>query len=39
MTSTRTQLLLIEDDPQIQRFLGTALDAHGYALTAASTGN
>ena len=39
MTSVRTQLLLIEDDPQIRRFLATALDAHGYALTAASTGN
>ena len=39
MTSARTHLLLIEDDPQIQRFLATALDAHGYALTAASTGN
>jgi len=39
MTNARTHLLLIEDDPQIQRFLATALDAHGYALTAASTGN
>lgn len=39
MTNARTRLLLIEDDPQIQRFLATALDAHGYALTAAATGN
>jgi two-component system KDP operon response regulator KdpE len=31
-------LLLIEDDPQIQRFLATALEAHGYALLTASTG-
>jgi two-component system KDP operon response regulator KdpE len=38
MTNARTHLLVIEDDPQIQRFLATALDAHGYALTAASTG-
>ena len=39
MTGARTHLLVIEDDPQIQRFLATALDAHGYALTAATTGN
>jgi len=39
MTNARTHLLVIEDDPQIQRFLATALDAHGYALTSASTGN
>ena len=39
MTGARTHLLVIEDDPQIQRFLATAIDAHGYALTAATTGN
>ena len=37
--STRATLLLIEDDPQIQRFLATALEAHGYALLIAGTGN
>jgi two-component system KDP operon response regulator KdpE len=36
---SRTHLLLIEDDPQIQRFLATALEAHGYVLSAARTGN
>jgi two-component system KDP operon response regulator KdpE len=35
----RANLLVIEDDPQIQRFLATALEAHGYALIAATTGN
>ena len=39
MSTPRTHLLLIEDDPQIQRFLATALDAHGYELSAARTGN
>lgn len=38
MTESRIHLLLIEDDPQIQRFLATALDAHGYALTIAGSG-
>jgi two-component system KDP operon response regulator KdpE len=33
-----THLLLIEDDPQIQKFLATALEAHGYSLTIAGTG-
>ena len=37
-SAARTQLLLIEDDPQIQRFLAAALDAHGYALRIAATG-
>jgi two-component system KDP operon response regulator KdpE len=32
------KLLAIEDDPQIQRFLVTALHAHGHALEAAGTG-
>ena len=39
MSTPRAHLLLIEDDPQIQRFLATALEAHGYALSAARTGN
>ncbi|MEP6938925.1 MAG: response regulator [Rudaea sp.] len=38
MTATRARLLVIEDDPQIQRFLSTALDAHGYELHIAATG-
>jgi two-component system KDP operon response regulator KdpE len=38
MTTPRANLLLIEDDPQIQRFLATALEAHGYALAIAGTG-
>jgi len=38
MTEPRADLLLIEDDPQIQRFLDTALTAHGYALRVAGTG-
>ena len=39
MTVPRTSLLVIEDDPQIQRFLATALDAHGYELEIVDTGN
>ena len=39
MNAPRAKLLLIEDDPQIQRFLATALDAHGYALRVAGSGN
>jgi len=39
MSAPRTTLLLVEDDPQIQRFLATALDAHGYDLLIAGTGN
>ena len=39
MSEPRTTLLLIEDDPQIQRFLSTALDAHGYTLAVAGTGD
>ena len=37
-TAPRATLLLIEDDPQIQRFLETALEAHGYALIVAGNG-
>jgi two-component system KDP operon response regulator KdpE len=39
MTAPRANLLVIEDDPQIQRFLAVALEAHGYALIAAMTGS
>lgn len=34
----RATVLVIEDDPQITRFLATALDAHGYALHVAANG-
>lgn len=34
----RARLLVVEDDPQIQRFLATALEAHGYELQIADTG-
>jgi two-component system KDP operon response regulator KdpE len=39
MSAARVSLLAIEDDPQIQRFLLAALEAHGYALEIAATGN
>jgi two-component system KDP operon response regulator KdpE len=39
MNASRTNVLVIEDDPQITRFLATALDAHGYAVHVAATGN
>jgi two-component system KDP operon response regulator KdpE len=38
MSAPALQLLLIEDDPQIQRFLATALEAHGYGLLVAGNG-
>jgi len=38
VTAPRTRLLVIEDDPQIQRFLATALAAHGYELQIAPNG-
>jgi two-component system, OmpR family, KDP operon response regulator KdpE len=38
MSAARINLLAIEDDPQIQRFLLAALEAHGYALEIAATG-
>lgn len=34
----RANVLVIEDDPQIARFLATALDAHGYAVQIATNG-
>jgi len=39
MSAPRANLLLVEDDPQIQRFLATALSAHSYVLEIASTGH
>jgi len=39
MSAPRANLLLVEDDPQIQRFLATALAAHSYVLEIASTGH
>jgi two-component system KDP operon response regulator KdpE len=39
MNAPRSSVLVIEDDPQIARFLVTALEAHGYALHVAATGN
>ncbi len=38
MNAPRTRLLVIEDDPQIQRFLATALEAHGYELNIVGSG-
>jgi two-component system, OmpR family, KDP operon response regulator KdpE len=38
MNAAQTTLLVIEDDPQIQRFLSAALEAHGYTLHIASNG-
>ncbi|HVT33818.1 MAG TPA: response regulator [Rhodanobacteraceae bacterium] len=38
MNATRASLVVVEDDPQIQRFLRVALEAHGYAIASAQTG-
>jgi two-component system KDP operon response regulator KdpE len=38
VSTARANLLLVEDDPQIQRFLTAALEAHSYNLRVASTG-
>jgi two-component system KDP operon response regulator KdpE len=38
MSTQRASLLVVEDDPQIQRFLAAALGAHGYTLKSARTG-
>ena len=38
VNEARPKLLAIEDDVQIQRFLATALEAHGYELLIAGTG-
>jgi two-component system, OmpR family, KDP operon response regulator KdpE len=38
VTAARALLLVIEDDPQIQRFLSAALEAHDYGVEIAATG-
>jgi len=38
VNGTAMKLLAIEDDPQIQRFLAAALQAHGHALEIAGSG-
>jgi two-component system KDP operon response regulator KdpE len=38
MTSDKGLILLIEDEPQMRRFLRVTLQSHGYALIEASTG-
>jgi two-component system KDP operon response regulator KdpE len=38
MTETKTSILLIEDEPQMRRFLRVTLQGHGYRLIEASTG-
>jgi two-component system KDP operon response regulator KdpE len=39
VTAARTKVLVIEDDPQIQRFLAAALESHNYAPEFAGDGN
>jgi two-component system KDP operon response regulator KdpE len=38
MTETKESILLIEDEPQMRRFLRVTLQTHGYRLIEASTG-
>jgi two-component system KDP operon response regulator KdpE len=38
MTGTKESILLIEDEPQMRRFLRVTLQAHGYRLIEASSG-
>ena len=38
MSSLRPRILVIDDEPQIHRFLGPALEANGYEMLAAKTG-
>lgn len=38
MTETKESILLIEDEPQMRRFLRVTLQAHGYRLIEASSG-
>jgi two-component system KDP operon response regulator KdpE len=38
MTSDRTRVLVVDDEPAIRRFLNTSLSAHGYAVFEAVTG-
>lgn len=39
MTTVKKQILVIDDELQIRRFLKTALEPHGYAVIDAETGN
>jgi two-component system KDP operon response regulator KdpE len=39
MTADRGLILLIEDEPQMRRFLRVTLQSHGYRLAEASSGN
>jgi len=39
MSAPLPSVLVIEDDPQIQRFLSAALEAHDYAIELAATGS
>ena len=38
MSSHRPRILVIDDEPQIHRFLGPALEANGFEMIAAATG-
>ena len=38
MSSRRPRILIIDDEPQIHRFLGPALEANGFEMLAARTG-
>ena len=38
MTLRRPVVLLVEDEPQIRRFVRTSLDAHGFEVLEAETG-
>lgn len=38
MPSLKARILVIDDEPQIHRFLGPALEANGFEMIAASTG-
>jgi len=38
MTETKASILLIEDEPQMRRFLRVTLQAHGYLLIESATG-
>ena len=39
MSDAAPTVLLVEDDPQIRRFLRVTLPAHGYRLVEARTGS